>query len=432
MGATAAKIDSKYLRVAKGLKNQRMHNESFPCNDELKCEIYEKATVLPVRKDPADMLLFGKGGVVDKDGNYIELSGLPNRCEGGYTFQADRIYSETVVYCGYFCRHWGHFLIESVARLWYALKEEAKNVDSFVFVVEEGQEVTFHKNYKEFLELLGIFSRVKIINKPSQFDKVIVPELAYKRTIGYSTWYNKIFDVVISNLPECTNLEPASRIYFTRSGLSKAGCNEFGHKYLDDFFSRNGYKLLMPERLKLHEMIWYIQHADVCACPSGTPPHNMLFAREGQKVLIMEKTCVVNEIQVDINRIKKLDVTYIDSNINILPVDMGGGPFILCYNNLLDRFAAENGYIRMTDIVKKPYRVSKLLKAYFKSWGEINRNYPPEWIWKGYMDEYVESYKDAVEQYHVLIPESRKKNILEYMRFCLMCVKNKIKRKIFE
>lgn len=432
MDATAAKIDSTYLRTAKGIKNQWMHNESFPCNDDLKCEIYEKATVLPVRKEQGDMLLFGKGGVVDKDGNYAELSALPGRCEGGYAFHADKIYSETVVYCGYFCRHWGHFLIESIARLWYALKEEAQNIDYFVFIVEEEQEVVFKKNYKEFLELLGIFSRVKIINKPSRFERVIVPELAYKRTIEYSTWYNKIFDAVISNLPECTGLEPASRIYFTRSGLTKAGCNEFGHKYLEQFFSKNGYKVLMPERLTLHEMIWYIQHADVCAWPSGTPPHNMLFAKEGQKTLILEKTYVVNEIQVDINRIKKLNVTYIDSNMNILPVDMGGGPFILCYNNLLDRFAAENGHIRMTDIARKPYYVTRLLKAYFKSWGEINRSYPPEWIWRGYMDQYVESYKDAAEQYHILIPEARKKSILGYARSCIMSAKNKIKRKIYE
>ena len=46
-------------------------------------------------------MLFGRGGVVDKSGNYIEKSAINNRVQFGYDFQGEEFKNETVVYCGY-------------------------------------------------------------------------------------------------------------------------------------------------------------------------------------------------------------------------------------------------------------------------------------------------------------------------------------------
>ena len=73
-----------------------------------------------------------------------------------------------MVYCGYLVNHWGHFLVEAVNRLWYALKND-QTVDKYVFFLDEGQEREIKGNYKEFFQLLKIWDKVELINTPTKY-----------------------------------------------------------------------------------------------------------------------------------------------------------------------------------------------------------------------------------------------------------------------
>lgn len=89
----------------------------FPKKSELTVETYQNAVILPLIKCPEDQLLFGRGGVVDEVGKYVPLSGIKDRIERQYDYENTQYKDDEVVYCGYFIKHWGHFLIETVARL---------------------------------------------------------------------------------------------------------------------------------------------------------------------------------------------------------------------------------------------------------------------------------------------------------------------------
>lgn len=314
-------IDYQYLRPQKASNLKKMHNEVFEERKDLQIWQGDSATILPVRSDDG---WFGKGGVVDRSGNYVEMSATTPTVRNGYYVEHPEYKDEKVVYCGYLVNHWGHYLVEGVARLWYFLENDP-TIDKYVFVLRENEQREIKNNYREFLELLKIWDRIEIINKPTTYRTVIVPELALRYDY-FSPRYLEIFNVVANNIQVKSEWKPIKKIYWSRSkwgrGQSKKNKLEFGGEALDNFYIKNGYVVLFPERVPLAEMIFYIRNADVVAAVSGTLPHNMLFGRSGQRVEIAERCAVNNEWQARINRMMRLRTTYIDANISIYTVGM--------------------------------------------------------------------------------------------------------------
>lgn len=108
----------------------------------------------------------------------------------------------------------------------------------------------------------------------------------------------------------------------SRSLLPKHRDLEFGFEALDDFFEKNGYTILYPEKIPLSQLIQYIRNAEVVATVSGTLPQNMLFGKQGQRLLIMERCAFINDWQPPVDRIKELQTTYVDANIPIYTVHL--------------------------------------------------------------------------------------------------------------
>lgn len=147
-------------------------------------------------------------------------------------------------------------------------------------------------------------------------------------------------------------------------------------------------------------MIYLIRNADECASVSGTVPHNMVFAREGQRCVIFERGAQNNDFQANLNVAKRLNVIYIDSNIYIYLVNGGSGPFILSYKGYLEQFTKDNGRLPPSDC----YLTDKYLKKLFvKYMDAYKRNY----FYTVYMEEWLltnmghryEAYLDSLEYY---------------------------------
>lgn len=334
-------VDYRYLRPRKAAALKRWHDANLEIRNDLEVWHGDHATVLPLRKDPA--LQFGRGGVVDAQGDYLAMSGIPGRIDYGYAVENAEFKDLKVVYCGYMINHWGHFLIEAVCRLWYFLENDP-TIDQYVFFLDENENREIKGNYREFLKLLGIWDKVVFISKPTTYREVLVPELSLKCRTYYSPKYREMFDIIADNAIPDPSWQPLEKIYYSRSQLSKGIPFEFGFDMLDDFYAKNGYTILYPEKVPLGQMIFYIRNAKVVASLSGTLPHNMLFARNGQRVEILER-CVINiDNQVDVNQIRELDVVNIDANIPIYTINFVG-PFIMGYTPELQRFAKDNNFL---------------------------------------------------------------------------------------
>ena len=380
-------IDYSYLRPKKAEALKKRYDAEFIKRKSLSVWSGENAVVLPLKKFEGDNLLFGRGGVIDKHGQYVDMSAINKRVCGKYEFSNPQYDDSTVVYCGYLVNHWGHFLVEAVARLWYFLEND-NAVDKYVFFIEENAHREIRGNYKIFLELLGIWNKIEIICTPTRYAKVIVPELAYSWRSYYSEQYKNIFQRIISNSSPDPSWIPFEKVYLSRSKLAKANGLEFGLDALDDFFERNGYVLLFPEQLPLQQLIFYIRNSKICASLSGSLPHNFLFAEDEQKVIIVERIVFNNEIQVDVNTAKNLDVTYIDANISLYSTTMSG-PFILGYNKQLQKFAESYQMLPPSKKYLSKYYLFSCFKKYMKA-------YRKEYSYRFFMEDWYTGFADCI------------------------------------
>ena len=385
-------IDYRYLRPKKAAALKRQQEAPYigiPSPDVWQGR---NATILPVRKtDPFGWV--GCGGVVDETGRCVEISAVESCVKPGSTFGEPEYRDEKVVYCGYLIQHWGHFLLEGAARLWYFLENDP-TVDKYVFVLDYGETRQIKGNYKEFLVLLKIWDKLEIINKPTTYREVIVPDLAFRRSGYYSPRYLDIFNTIAENVPPSPEETPKC-FYMSRSLLPKHKDLEFGFEALDDFFQKNGYTIVYPERVPLSQMIRLIRNADTVATVSGTLPHNMLFGRQGQKLIILERCAFVNDCQPPIDRIKELHTTYIDANIPIYTVPMTG-PFIMGYNDIVQRYAQDNGMVPPDEKFLTQRYFRACFVGYMKAYQDLYRY---RWFFEEYlvpeMDYHLEAYMDG-------------------------------------
>lgn len=385
-------IDYSYLRPKKAAALMDWGLCTFEKMTKLEVWAGENATILPLKRFSEDNLLFGRAGVIDADGEYVNLSAIERRVQHAYPVHDSEYRDERVIYCGYLVKHWGHFLVEAVARLWYALE----STDKLIFVTDEGKENGLTGNYKEFFELLGVYDRVEIINKPTCFREVVVPQLGYKTNAYFSDEYRSIFSRIADNVDTPDGWTGPEKIYLSRSHLKGVSRKESGHDMLDNYFAKNGYQVIHPQELSLSGLILLLKHCSECAAFSGTLPHNMLFAPDGSKLIIVERYALNNEIQLDVNRMKYLDVTYIDANMTIYPVGVGFGPFIMVYNEQMDTFTKDRGYCSPDAKYLSRKYAKKEYATYMKAYRRFYRDqwYMENWMIK-YTDSLYEAYSDS-------------------------------------
>ena len=133
------------------------------------------------------------------------------------------------------------------------------------------------------------------------------------------------------------------KIYFSRSKLKKAVMTEIGEPEIERVYRKNGYKIIYPERCSFKELVFYISNCKEFVSLSGTIPHNIVFARPGTKVVILNKTYRINTIQLMLNAQAKICPIYVDINICLFPASPGSGPFWMEIEDNFIRYAKQNG-----------------------------------------------------------------------------------------
>lgn len=380
-------IDYTYLRPKKAEALKKWYDDSFEVRQEPAVWRGNNATVLPLRRVPGDNLLFGRGGVVDENGEYVPLSAVDRRVQFSYPVEAPEYRDETVVYCGYLIDHWGHFLIEGVTRLWYFLENDP-TIDKYVFFLKEGEDRQIKDNYLEFFRLLKIWDKLEIINKPTTYRQVVIPERGIRVRTAYTPKLLKVFDTIADNVQVDPSWETPEKIFCSRSQFKKGISFEYGYATLDDFFRRNGFTILFLEKVPLGQMIHYIRNAKVVAMASGSLAHNMLFSCQGQKLEILERFVLNNDNQVDINRMRELDVTYIDAHIPVFPTSLCG-PVVMGYTDCMQRFAQDRGYVPPDSRYLTPKHYKQCFRHYMATYIDLH-NY--NWL----MDDWYGSFVDSL------------------------------------
>lgn len=292
-------------------------------------ETVENAIVLPLKKIERAKIV-GKGalsgGVCDE--NYKFIAGSQkvwpcpppekhNRsCLSAYIPEKVVFRDETVIFGGILNEHFGHMLLDSLSRMWYFAKNQ-HSYYKYVFILMTN-ETSFVKGFFEIADLLP--DQYEIITEPTKFSKMIIPsETMFEISGCASREFLDFFDFLKEKVKQKLPPSNYEKVYLTRSQLKSDACvNEV---WYEEYFSKEGYQIISPEKYSLAEQINFMIYAKEIACTIGTLSHLVLFAQDNValKVLLREPTSVL-KAQIIINKLRNVRCDYIEATFNMLPI----------------------------------------------------------------------------------------------------------------
>ena len=298
----------------------------------------ENAVVTPPFEvfDEANGRRESEAGVFDQYGHYIQNTSISIKKKVSLPAIPIPYIDETVIYCGMLILHYGHFLLQSTARLYYCLKHPELNWR--LCFVTGNADTPIPKYIYDFFNLLHIpWSRLLILSSYTRFKTLILPPLSSRYYVDYTEDYILPFQRAAENIPPANH----KKIFISRkkwNGLAKC----FGEEKLEELFRKNGFHSIMPEQMSLQEQIATFKGAEMIAGINGTAFHNVLFT-SGKKQLIFLNRNEEYDSQYIINEALKMDWFLIKVHANPFPVNHAHGPFIVGVTPELQMFCHDFG-----------------------------------------------------------------------------------------
>lgn len=246
--------------------------------DTLGVREYSGATVYPTIRVGTlpDRLLMG---VFDADGTYIERSALERRSgEVGAPapreiFPAPRPASDRrAIYGGTLYFHFGHFLLESLARLWHADDEPDTPI------VWAGSHSWSGKDFEpwqlEILEILGVRNELRILSAPETFDRLVMPDVGYR----YDDWFHPQHADFLGRYVGPPQ-EPDRRVWLSRSDVPN-GVKDVNASAVERRLAAEGWAITYPERASVRAQLDEISRASVIAGEEGSAFHALMLLQD--------------------------------------------------------------------------------------------------------------------------------------------------------
>ena len=339
---------------------------NFKKEGKLSVEIVKNGIIYPQTLDN-NLAMYRKqyatGFVLDETKKWVGVSG--DRLQQiGAREDAERIpnfspekRNKKAIFLGVCHKHWGHFLIEGMSRLW-AILNTNKYVDYDLCYVL-WNESSFPNYMKEVFSLLGInWANIKIIDHPVQYDEIVIPQISSKLDLFWTDEYK----LTIEKIKESLTPVQGGKYYLTRTSFVDI---ILGEKDIENVFKKNGYSVISPETLPILEQLSIFAGADELVSVSGTSAHNMLFAKDSAQCAILERMHFPNRTQAVINHMLQAEISVIKANDSFLPSHINRGPFLLTITPwLLQYFEEHKLKYSAEDIINS----SRYLPAYVKLW----------------------------------------------------------------
>lgn len=217
-----------------------------------------QALVVPERSHDAPLA----SGVLHSDGRWCDLSKAWIRARKSSPAptldpsEPIRDLPGTHLFGGHFRGHFGHFLVESTARLW-ALGHLETPPDSLVYLPYRGNAAAVARaieGQSEFFRLLGIEMPVQTFAEVLRVERLIVPELGFgwlERYAG-SPAYRQFMQ---SRLSAAAPAEGGEKLYVSRARLNAQRGGILGETVIEENLARLGWEIFHPEKHPLEVQI---------------------------------------------------------------------------------------------------------------------------------------------------------------------------------
>lgn len=266
----------------------------FARDPEPRIVCVENAIVVPVSPDLPPMPV-QKSGVLDADGNCVTESltwrtgGLVSRPPDPPDPASVTDLPGTHMFGGILFGHFGHFLVESTARLW-ALAQLEDEIDSVIFVPKFQRSVQrILEVQTPFLRLCGVRNRLVNTEVPLRVERLYVPQMGFglgdmiEGTAAYRDFMRARFARDIAP-------EGGERLYISRSQLPRERGGLIGEERIEAWVAAEGYEIFHPQQHGFAEQIARYKAAREIISPDGSPLHMVaLSGRPDLRVAIIPR-----------------------------------------------------------------------------------------------------------------------------------------------
>lgn len=246
--------------------------------DPLSVRMIHKGVVYPtirVVSHPGKLLM----GVFDENGSYVDDTVLNRRAgEQGAPVPRDLFPVVTdaeepgAIYAGPLYFHFGHFLLESLARAWYA----GQHPDlPFVWAGQHDWQGTELRPWQlEILDILKIKNPTRIIAAPTRFDAVHVPDIGYR----YDDWFHPEHAEFLGCY-EGPPQSPGRQLWVSRSKIG-SDVRDLNSEPTERRLAQAGWAISYPETLSMREQLDDLSRAEVVAGEEGSAFHALLLLKD--------------------------------------------------------------------------------------------------------------------------------------------------------
>lgn len=223
-----------------------------------------------------DALLMPFDGSMEKftsgvflDGRCVASSLIPERSSPAIPAVHEKTLNGTYIFGGYLFPHYGHFLLESLSRV-YAIK--TCNTYPLLFLSPNSSTVFFQRSILKFLSLSNEIIFVK--------ERAVVKRLVYSEPGCVIPGYMSD-DQINSLIAFKVENELQEKIWLSRSALVNCGGVD-NETVIEDVLEKFGWKIVHPENMNIYDQVRMICSARIVAGFDGSAFFNVLF---GDKTL---------------------------------------------------------------------------------------------------------------------------------------------------
>lgn len=208
----------------------------------------------------------------------------------------------THLFAGHFRGHFGHFLVESTARLW-ALNHLQQKPDSILYLPYRGNVAAIERaiaGQAGFFRLLGVDVPVRTHGAVLRVEKLIVPELGFGWADRYagSPAYRAFMQ---SRLRAAAPAEGGEKLYVSRAKLNAARGGILGETVIEENLARLGWEIFHPEKHPLEVQIARYKAARQILALDGSALHLAAYVMEkGGRVGMILRRSKANTADYDL------------------------------------------------------------------------------------------------------------------------------------
>lgn len=227
------------------------HTDGMPAAFE-PITVVKGAMAVPARQGSEPTVCDACGAPVVDAGTYKRSKFIPAEFVDRSLVVPETVLPGVYLFGGVFWMHFGHFLFETISRLWAVPLVHGK-LDGIVFFRGNGHRAP-PEVFLTILKYLGIEAPIIFVDRPLGFENLIVPRPGCGMG-SLSSGTPAFRDFVKRQLGRIAPRVGMERIYLTREGYGLRRGGIFAESHLRKLLEAEGYVAFAPERHSFEEQV---------------------------------------------------------------------------------------------------------------------------------------------------------------------------------